>query len=89
MIGDSNDEINFSHDSLLTVRQDSRLCKVFVNNSSANIKLLMVQLGEFLSFSDPLGILGFKKKQQRNHLTKNFQKTKLFLNWKETSLNFF
>ena len=64
MIGDSNDEINFSHDSLLTVRQDSRLCKVFVNNSSANIKLLMVQLGEFLSFSDPLGILGFKKKNR-------------------------
>ena len=37
--GDSNDENNFPHKSLLTNTQVSKLCKVFANNSSANIKL--------------------------------------------------
>ena len=42
--GDSNDENNFPHKSLLTNRQVSEHCKVFVNNFSANIKLLTTQL---------------------------------------------
>ena len=39
IVGDSNDENNFSHHLLLTNTQVSRLCKAFANNSSANIKL--------------------------------------------------
>ena len=53
MFGDSNDETNIPHKIILTVTQVSRLCKIFANGSSANIKLRkaqlskMVQLGEF------------------------------------------
>ena len=42
--GDFNDENNFPHKLLLTNTQVSRLCKAFVNGSSANIKLLKIQL---------------------------------------------
>ena len=42
--GDSNDENNFPHNLLLTNTQVSRLCKAFVNGSSANIKLSKTQL---------------------------------------------
>ena len=44
MVGDSNDENNFQHKLLLTNRQLSKLCKGFVNNSSANIKLSKTHL---------------------------------------------
>ena len=37
VIGNSNDKTNFPHKFLLTDRQDFRLRKAFVNNSSANI----------------------------------------------------
>ena len=39
-----NDEINFPHRFLLTDTQVSRLCKVFANSSSANIKLSKIPL---------------------------------------------
>ena len=38
VIGDSNDENNFSHQFLLINTQISKLRKAFANNSSANIK---------------------------------------------------
>ena len=38
-MGDSNDENNVPHKSLLTNTQVSKLRKAFSNNSSANIKL--------------------------------------------------
>ena len=38
VVGDSNDENNFSHKLLLTNTQISTLRKAFENNSSANIK---------------------------------------------------
>ena len=41
--GDSNDENNFTHKLFLTNTQDSRLCKAFENNSSANINLSKTQ----------------------------------------------
>ena len=41
---DSNDENNFPHKLLLTNTQVSKLCKAFVNGSSANIKLSKTQL---------------------------------------------
>ena len=55
VVGDSNDENNFSHKLLLNNTQALRLPKVFTNGSSANIKLPKSQLhkigqsGEFLS----------------------------------------
>ena len=39
VVGDSNDENNFTHKLSLTNTQVSRLCKAFTNGSSANIKL--------------------------------------------------
>ena len=54
-IGDSNDEINFSHKLLLTDIQVSRICKSFASGSSANTKCSktklskMVQLGGFIT----------------------------------------
>ena len=44
-IGDSNDETNFSHKSLLTDRQVSGLRKTFAN-SSTNIELSKTQLSK-------------------------------------------
>ena len=41
--GDSNDETNFQHKSLLTDRL-LRLCKAFANNLSVDIKLPKTQL---------------------------------------------
>ena len=39
VVGNSHDKTNFPHRLLLTDAQVSRLCKAFVNNSSARIKL--------------------------------------------------
>ena len=39
VVGDSNEEINFTHKLLSTNTQVSRLPKAFANGSSANIKL--------------------------------------------------
>ena len=55
MIGSSNDETNFPHQSLLTNRQVANLRKAFANYLSTDIKLLkaqlskMIQSGGFLS----------------------------------------
>ena len=38
MIGNSSDKINFSYKLLLTDAQVKKICKAFVNGSSANIK---------------------------------------------------
>ena len=38
MIGDSNDEANFSHELLITDRQVSSIRQAFANNSSVVIK---------------------------------------------------
>ena len=40
MIGNSDDETNFSHKSLLTNRQTLKLRKAFNNHTSADIKFL-------------------------------------------------
>ena len=44
VVGDSNDENNFSHKLLLTNIKVSKLRKAFANDSSANIKLSKTQL---------------------------------------------
>ena len=43
VIGDSDDDTNFSHRLLLSDRQLSKFCKALANNLSANIKLLESQ----------------------------------------------
>ena len=54
MIGNSDDETNFSYKLLLTNRQVANLCKAFANYLSTDIKLSktqlskMIQLGGFL-----------------------------------------
>ena len=50
VIGDSNDETIVSHKLLLTNREVSGICKIFPNNSSANIKLSKTQLSKMVQF---------------------------------------
>ena len=57
MIGDSNDETNFSHRLLLNDRQVSKLCKAFANNSSTNIKLSKIQLSKIVQSGGFIGKL--------------------------------
>ena len=55
MIGDSNDEANFSHELLLTDRQVSSIRKAFIDNSSVDIKFSKTQLSKMIQ---PRGYLG-------------------------------
>ena len=48
MIGDSNDESNFSHKLLLTNRQVLNIRKAFANNISADFKFLRTQLSKMV-----------------------------------------
>ena len=57
MIGDSNDETNFSHELLLTGRQVSTIRKAISNNSSANIKFSKTQLSKMIQSGGFLGKL--------------------------------
>ena len=61
MVGNSNDNINFPHELLLTNRQVANIRKAFANHSSTDIKLSktqsskMMQSGGFLvKLLDPL-----------------------------------
>ena len=46
MIGNSDDETNFPHKSLLTDAQYSQVCKAFENGSSANINFSKTQFSK-------------------------------------------
>ena len=48
IIGSFDDDTNFPHKLLLTNRQVANLCKVFANNSSADIKLSKTQLSKMI-----------------------------------------
>ena len=48
MIGNSNDEANFSHKLLLSNRQVANLCKDFANYLSTDIKLSKTQLSKMI-----------------------------------------
>ena len=48
LIGNSNDETNFSHKLLLTDTQVSKIRKAFANGSSANIKFSKTQLPKMI-----------------------------------------
>ena len=56
VVGDSNDENNFSHNLLLTNTPVSKLRKAFENGSSANIKLSKTQLNKIGQLGGFLGI---------------------------------
>ena len=55
VIGDSNDETNFSHKFLSTNTQVTRLCKVIANGLSANIKLSKTHLDQIVQSEGFLG----------------------------------
>ena len=57
MIGDSNDQINFPHELLLTDRQVSSIRKAFANNSSVDIKFSKTQLSKMIQSGGFLGTL--------------------------------
>ena len=57
VVGDSNDEYNFSHESLLIDAKVSKLHKAFANGSTANINLLKTQLHK-VELPGPGGFLG-------------------------------
>ena len=57
MIGDSNDEINFPPELLLTYRQVPSIRKAFANNSSVDIKFLKTQLSKMIQSGGFLGRL--------------------------------
>ena len=57
MIGNSYDETNFPHKSLLTNRQVANLCKAFINNLSTDIKLSKTQLSIMIQSNFLVGCL--------------------------------
>ena len=57
MIGNSDDETNFRHKSLLTNRQVTNLCKAFANHTSTGVKLSKTQLSKMVQLGGFLGIL--------------------------------
>ena len=69
MIG--NNEINFTHNFLLTNRQLSNLCKDFANYLSADIKLSKTQLSKMIQsggfFDRSLGPLQKSGLMSLNH----------------------
>ena len=57
MIGNSDDEINFSHKLLLTNRQVANLHKAFANNSSTDIKVSKTQISKMIQSGGFIGTL--------------------------------
>ena len=57
MVGNSNDNINFPYELLLTNRQIANIRKAFANNSSTDIKLSKTQLSKMIQSGGFLGRL--------------------------------
>ena len=57
MVGNSNNNINFPHELLLTNRQVANIRKAFDNHSSTNIKLSKTQLSKMIQSGGFLGRL--------------------------------
>ena len=57
MIGNSDNQTNFSHKLLLTNRQVRNLCKAFANHTSTDIKLSKTQLSKMIQLGGFLGKL--------------------------------
>ena len=58
VIGNSNDNANFSHKLLVTKAQVSRIRKACGNGSSANMKLSKTQLSKMMKLGEFLPLLG-------------------------------
>ena len=58
VIGNSNDNANFSHKLLVTNAQVSRIRKACGNGSSANMKLSKTQLSKMMKLGEFLHLLG-------------------------------
>ena len=73
VIGDANDESNFSYKLLLTTLQVSRLCKDFGNGPSANIKFSKTQLSKMVQSGGSLSeLFGFNSLKIADSLTTPF-----------------
>ena len=57
MVGNSNDNINFPHDLLVTNRQVTNIRKAFANHLSTDIKLSKTQLSKMIQSGGFLGRL--------------------------------
>ena len=57
VVGISNDETNVPRKLSLTNTQASRICKIFANGSSANIKFSKTQLERFTIFPSFKGFI--------------------------------
>ena len=57
MVGNSNDNINFPYELLLTNRQVANIRKAFANHSSTDIKLSKTQLSKMIQSGGFLGRL--------------------------------
>ena len=57
MVGNSNDNTNFSHELLLTNRQVANIRKAFAKNTSTDIKLSKTQLSKMIQSGGFLGNL--------------------------------
>ena len=57
MVGNSNDDTNFTHELLLTNRKVANIRKVFANHSSTDIKLSKTQLSKMIQSGGFLGKL--------------------------------
>ena len=57
MIGNSDDNTNFTHELLLTNRQVANLCKAFAKNASTDIILSKPQLSKMIQSGGFLGRL--------------------------------
>ena len=55
MIGNSNDNINFPYELLLTNRQVANICKAFANHSSTDSKLSKTQLSKMIQSGGFIG----------------------------------
>ena len=55
IVGNSNDNTNFPHESLLTNRQVENICKAFANHLSTAIKLPKTQLSKMIESGGFLG----------------------------------
>ena len=54
-VGDSNDEVNFPHNLMLTHTQISSIPKALENNSSANIKFSKIWLSKMVQLRGFIG----------------------------------
>ena len=52
MVGNSNEDTNFPHESLLTNRQVENIRKAFANHLSTDIKLSKTQLSKMIQSGD-------------------------------------